>query len=238
MAISTEKIKTVIICRERGFKNLSVGILTDIAFPGEKLVSETGDGAVVMLNNEKWAQNVVINGVDFPEDEVKKICETVSPAIKNHAPTKKIKTLVYLAEDVSKNAINDYKAKFPLLEFRASPPKKKDFTDVFNPIVIKSATTAPPPKPKPAAPAKKPKSGEVAGFFEASKHVKDTIERLNHITKDRSNLKALEDIGQRFNGFIGTFAFAGDRDGFKHLKKLAIIIDDTCRFYQKDSCTR
>ena len=68
---------------------------------------------------------------------------------------------------------------------------------------------------------------------EASTHIKSTIEHLNVVFKDHKRLDALEAVGQRFNGFFGTFSFYRQHLGSDDLIDLGSLIDDLCRTYRE-----
>ena len=84
-----------------------------------------------------------------------------------------------------------------------------------------------------AAGAKPKEDPEKLSFFETSLHVKITIEMFNDIAKSKTDLDAVRNIGQRFNGIFGAFAFYGDKAGYKQLKELSIMIDNVCRTYEE-----
>ena len=57
---------------------------------------------------------------------------------------------------------------------------------------------------------------DTSEFQTALDHVQDTESLLSTVGADRYDFGPLEEIGQKFNGLIGTFAFAKDQPGFCH----------------------
>ena len=227
MGIQTEKIKSVILCKERGFKNACVGILIDIAFPAEKIWVESAEAAWIKMAGEAQAENLVMNGNDFESDSISSILSEIHKNLLTVRQKKSLKFLVYLSESDGKN-IEKLKEDYPYMKFKTGQPTKGDFTETFNPIKIVSAVVGKNNK-KPAI---------ASNFIEATKHIKSTLSLINEVAHDKSKISEFTGIGQKFNGFIGTFSFMGGKEGFSQLKNLAIIIDYTCRYYQSDKAPK
>ena len=78
---------------------------------------------------------------------------------------------------------------------------------------------------------------EIDEFKTALSHVRETRQLLDNVGSDRYDFSTLEEIGQRFNGLIGTFAFAKGKEGFCHILPLAEMIDAVVVHYKKEKET-
>lgn len=72
------------------------------------------------------------------------------------------------------------------------------------------------------------------GFNESLQYLKDTIESISSLQKDRKNMKALDVIAQRFNGLLGTYSHFAEKEGFREIADLAKMIESVCMTYEKD----
>ena len=108
-------------------------------------------------------------------------------------------------------------------------PTKHDFIEAF----IQHKHNSPGSKVPPAqatgraSPNKPPQP-----VVDCAQHVRDTISRLAALAKDPKAMDKLADIGQRFNGVMGTFAFFMGKDGFTEVQQQSTLIDAICRTYE------
>ena len=84
---------------------------------------------------------------------------------------------------------------------------------------------------------KPPKEGPVLSFFEATKHLRESVEAVNELHKNLGHLDLLHRIGQRFNGLVGAYCFFQNQSGFKELFHLSVVVDDISRNYDGTSTT-
>lgn len=217
MSIRNEKVRSLIICKDKDFKRRSMNILIEVALPAEKFHTEKIFDAKSKFMQDKQIGVIIINASD---DTVLSFCawmDELAPVINPRKP----KVIVYYSKE-QKEELQEKMKNYPLCTFFEHPVKKADFNHVINPIQGET------PKGK----ERKPELNK--NFVEASAHVKVTIDLLNELIKDRKNLEAVRHTGQRFNGLFGTFAFGKDSSGYKELYVLSQIVDDVCRHYEGD----
>lgn len=233
MIVQLEKIKSVVLCKDREFKRKSVQMLNSAAFSGEKFDVKTFQELEVSVTNKSFVCNIVINHCDFKEDS------SLEPFLKKtadfHLKNIKlgIKILVYTDEIEEMLQVKEWEKKFPSLVIRPFPQQKKDFMQCFHKAIsfadLKGQDSTSPPK-KTASKI----TGTNLVIFEASAHVKETISMLNTIMTDSSKVEEVYLIGQRFNGVFGTFAHLKSLKGFDHLENLGRFIDSICKTYEND----
>lgn len=214
-----ESIKTAIVTSNAEFKAKTVSMMNNVAFIAEK--TQYTDYAILtalMLRDPK-VRNIVVDctckeGRDFlGNPELAGVIAKTGAIIMAYFET---------ASDLLLS-LDGVKA-ITTLHHHALPQQKEHYVVAFHHRK---------PMAPPAAPASTAKAGNV--FIEATNHVKESFDALTLCLKDRKNLKALEQIGQRFNGVFGTYSFFGDREGFRELSQLSTVIDDLCRTYQTNS---
>lgn len=67
---------------------------------------------------------------------------------------------------------------------------------------------------------------------ESVNHVKGTLKYIDIINKDPKRIDAIQNIGQKFNGLMGTYwNFYQGRPGLDQVYFIAIMIDEICRTY-------
>ncbi len=226
MASKTEKFKTVVLTKDPKFKFSSFQMINNLAFPAEKIAFESIESLRNMLSFDADAQNVIVDGNFF--DDKTKFKELVAKLFDGFDANRFSALFVYTPDQ--KEVAKELDAKYPMVFFRAHPPKKPDFTDAFYKRV--KAAPAQVTAQNNKQPQQQPKGN--ANFFEASEHVKVTLENINKLSKDRTAIADLLKVGQRFNGVFGTFAFFAAKEGFCQLNQLGIVIDDICRTYEFD----
>ncbi len=115
------------------------------------------------------------------------------------------------------------------------PYTNADFLAAFD---LKAAPPPPPKikvkkKAKPVSQAKPaPKKSKSNHFLDASKHLSVTVEKINELAKNRKALDMVAEIGQRFNGLVGTFAFFQSHKNYQNIYFLSRVVDEICRTYE------
>lgn len=197
------------------------GLLIEAAFAAEKYGVETSKEVREHFNLYKGIGNVVINGEDYPGKQIFLFLNEIISLFSEHKCT-----VMIVAESDQIEAVQGKVDQLNWIHFVPGPVTKKLIIQVFNPIV---------PVKRPSIPNQKvEKPAANTAFFEASAHVRDTVDRLKKILSNPKDLESLFYIGQRFNGIIGTFNFARKKPGYAELADLATLIDDIARYYQKN----
>ena len=226
---SKEQKRSIILCTEKDFRIRSVNTLIDCALAGDKFHFEKlVDAREKFLTDEK-IEVFVVNGADSQARDVIAHMAVFEELYKGRPRTNFI---VFISKD-QKEEITAQASNFPHCNIFIGTVNKRDLNSVINPIRSSQTTSTVSPlfgKANPPADAKKTAELNQA-FMEASAHVRDTVAAMGELSKDRSNLAKLEMIGQRFNGFVGTFAFVEGKEGYTQLMQLATIIDEITRHY-------
>jgi len=230
-----EKIKTLIISGDRSFRNSTIRLFNDIAFPAEKIAVGTVKEARGALQIDPSIGNVCIGGEEHEPSAFKGFLNDLCPYFNG----KPIKVLVYLTEKQG-TMIAELEKTFPELFFKTLPLKKADFVEAFHSTRLAAQKSGSSPIVKAAdSPTKeKPKTEpsqaqDSRTFFETTAHIRDSIDAVNALMSDQTNIQRFLEIGQRFNGIIGTFSFVKHKVGYKQLLELATVLDDLARTYQK-----
>jgi hypothetical protein len=238
MAVSNEKAKSVILTANRDFRATAVNMLNNLAFVSEKLTANSIDEIRVQVARDRTLVNIIIDAAGMSDPEFGHLVEKWDDILKG----KEARALIFYQE--SQKALmekhNAVTSTWAHSTIKLLPQAKPHYVECFYSArkqgsaafpgaqVVKPAEATvkqtPPPTPN-AQPQKN------ISFFEASGHVRDTIESLNKIIKDRSAVADLVKVGQRFNGIIGGFAFFGDKPGYRELVQLADWIDNVAREY-------
>jgi|GEM_PF-2403639 len=245
MALANERMKCVIMTSNRDFRQAAINMFNGIGYPAEKLPASSFDEIRIMLQRDRTVANILIdaNIMSAPEfghfvtkwgeimegKEARCLIiydEQMKPTIEKHAETTAkwaAHTLLFQGPATKPHYVNTF---FNLR-------KQSPFPGVSQPAA--AAPTPPPAQAKPAPPPPPKQDPKLAPFFEASGHVRETIESLNAIMKNPADRPALQKVGQRFNGIIGAFKFWGDKAGFSELVKLSDAIDTVARNYPTTS---
>lgn len=215
-------VKSILFCKDGNFKRRITSLLLDAAFPSEKFGCSTIREARDKFCVEHRVGVIIVNGVDFPGGSVFQILTELAPTFAE----RECKIIVYLSDEQFE-MVEGVREKFKKYHFFQGDMNKAQINSVLNPIATKSFHQKVEAAAKPAAPKKN------MSFMEASAHVKDTVDMIKAVAGNRSDLASVTNIGQRFNGIIGTFAFIKGKDGYKQLSDLSGVIDDLCRHYEK-----
>ena len=240
VGVKKDKVQSVILTQERDFKARAVTLFKGAAFPAEKRAFDNMGACLDMISQYELVHNFVIDARPYKLKELIKDLEFLSET----AHDEDMKVLIYLDDDLLEE-----KEKFENIydkTFVASfPLKQADFNRAFhakkakvNPKSILAANVEfnDQSEEQSHAPKNSGNSGALS-LVETSQHIKDTIIMINTIAKDRTDLKVLADVGQRFNGLIGAFKFFGKKEGYPHLGNLAEMIDTISRSYQSDEAS-
>jgi hypothetical protein len=248
MRSRTERIKSLLITKDRDFRVNATQLLNFIAFPAEKFTVESVGDAKVRLDFDKQIENVVVDGSLFPGKEgIVKFLKEWGDLV----PSERGCTVLIMLNDEQATSLKQLSAALKGYHFRAMPLDKKAFVEVFHqartdagappaeakpepPAAAAKAPSSPAPAPAAASAvgaAQKAPSANAQTFFEASNHVRSTIDHINQVSADFKNVKTFIEIGNRFNGIFGTFAFLAGKEGYWQMHDLSIMIDTICRTY-------
>jgi len=149
--------------------------------------------------------------------------------------------LAYMRIDQARD-MNEVKSGLPYLNLRLQPVKRADFIAVFRSMRGISLEEFRPPEiqkddkvSNKESSRKVPKGASIISFFEATQHIRESIDAVNELLKDGHKLDLLQMVGQRFNGLVGAYCFLQNQTGFKELFHLSVVIDDICRNYKHQS---
>jgi hypothetical protein len=223
-----EVIQSLVVTKNAEFKHKSVQMLNNIAFAAEK---HTADGVVdaeSMIAGNKQIGNIVLDATD----------KVASYAILNDGAligTLQEKPDIHALFYASPEALG------PLKESRlgalnnvliaALPIDRKHFMEVFH-----TRRKAPPVPVQINAAPSRPKLDEdlKAAAVDAAGHLKTVVAHINGVNADPARLDLLAEVGQRYNGIMGTFAFFGTAPGAAELTDIGNIVDAIARSYSKN----
>ncbi|WP_141733002.1 hypothetical protein [Oligoflexus tunisiensis] len=215
-------MKSILLCKDRDFKRKAVGHLNNSAFAAEKFVVEKMGDALEILERDLDVENFVIDASPMSSEEIKSMLELYQRRAKNP----EVRFLIYLDEVYQSKEKDVILGLLPKAQVFCLPLAQNHFNKAFH-----GGRVIPEPPP-PSPPEQASKDGPALALIETSAHIKETVELLNSVSKDRSRLDILKQIGQRFNGIIGTFSFFVGKPGYAKVKDLATIIDDISRTYE------
>ena len=241
---NSRKLQSLIFTTDRNFRGQAVRMLNDCTFVGEKLHASTVEELTQITEANAKILNFVVDAQGMDALKLKTSIEKLEASV---AGRDSAKIVVHLREGQESLGIM-LKESFPSVYVALSPLKKLDFMKAFHSerdtadasktAAVAPHSNAPAPHPGPtqaAAPeeAKKPtKDGNIVNFFETTQHIRTSIDAANSLMANPSDLGSLGQIGQRFNGIVGTFALLKGKAGYKQLFELATAVDDVCRTYQ------
>ena len=230
MTIRKEHSKSIILTTDKEFKQRAVNFLNNIGFPAEKHYMQSVEEMLTKLGADQTVRNILVDADNCLPDKKENVKVLLELGKKP-----KYKILVY-GEEATMEAISPTEEQLKEsrnIAFAVLPFDKRRFNDCFHgslggskfPTVTLSKRNAPRGKLDEG----KPKS---LSAFEASAHVKDTISLINEVKKAKNDYDKIGQIGQRFNGLVGSFAFYGKKPGWYQLTQLAQQIDEICFTYQ------
>jgi hypothetical protein len=221
IGLRKEQIKSILLCKDREFKRKSIGFLNNSAFAAEKFGVEQMTDALEILERDLDIENFVFDASPFKSDELR----TALDLYQRRAKNPDIRFLIYLDESYQAKEKDIVLQFLPKASIYFLPPAQNHFNKAFH------GGRAVPDAPASTEAAKQ--DGKQLTLIETSSHIKETVDLLNSVSKDKSRLDILQNIGQRFNGIIGTFSFFGQKGGYGKVKDMATIIDDISRTYEQ-----
>lgn len=239
MTIYKDKMKNVVLSLDRGFRTQASRLFGDAGFPGEKIFVGNASEATAILRFDRLALNICVSPDNLETPAYLEILANINTVVAGSS----ILTLAYFRLDQARE-LNEVKAGLPYLNLRLLPIKRADFISVFRSLRGISVEGFRPPEIQsggkfegPDRQKKLAKEGSVLSFFEATKHLRESIDAVNELHKDSGHLDLLHRIGQRFNGLVGAYCFFQNQAGFKELFHLSVVVDDISRHYDGTSAT-
>jgi hypothetical protein len=215
-------MKSILLCKDRDFKRKAVGHLNNSAFAAEKFVVDKMSDALEILERDLDVENFVIDASPMGSEEIRSMLELYQRRAKNP----EVRFLIYLDEVYQSKEKEIIQGLLPKAHVFCLPLAQSHFNKAFHGGRVI-------PEPPPPSPSEQgSKDGPALALIETSAHIKETVDLLNSVSKDRTRLDILKQIGQRFNGIIGTFSFFVGKTGYAKVKDLATIIDDISRTYE------
>lgn len=237
MTIYKDRMKNVVLSLDRGFRTQASRLFGDAGFPGEKIFVGNASEATAILRFDRMALNICVSPDNLETPAYLEILANINAVVAGSS----ILTLAYFRLDQARE-LNDVKAGLPYLNLRLLPIKRADFISVFRSMRGISVEGFRPPEIQtggkvegPERQKKSAKEGSVLSFFEATKHLRESIEAVNELHKDSGQVDLLRRIGQRFNGLVGAYCFFQNQPGFKELFHLSVVVDDISRHYDGTS---
>lgn len=225
VGIKKSGIRSVILCQDRDFKRKVITFLNSAAFSGEKFQTETLKETLDLIAKDPMIRNVVIDSRVFSDQELDLTLQQIGVVLQ---PTN-VKVLCYL-QDMQTSLEAKHRESLPMLHFAYHPMSLGDFNNSFAPKKDNEKLVGAGSRSQSNQEASN--KNPPLSLIEASLHIKDTIDLLNQLGKNRGNHEALQTIGQKFNGLAGGFAFLSNQASYKALSNLASIIDEVCRHYK------
>ncbi|NRA64823.1 MAG: hypothetical protein HRU19_10105 [Pseudobacteriovorax sp.] len=225
-----ERIKSVIVCKDREFKAKSVILLNGAAFPADKYSVERPEEALNHIDNDETVMNVVFEGSMYSAHDLEENLKKFAPLNEKED----VNFLCYVGESESAD-MEKWSGLIPRGVFTTFPLKQSDFNRAFHGKKAARKPSITHPDFKEAE--KTPRRTGSLSAVEASQHLKETVDYINQIAKDAQNKAAMVHIGQRFNGLVGAFHYFGSKEGYSELRQLAECIDAVSRTYEHDDVT-
>lgn len=215
-----DKYSILLVASDVTFKGLARTMLTSRAGRIETDSVGTLDLGMYFENHDKTYDIIL---VDFKMHQSRDIAKTFREFVeKAESKTKVI--MAYISNDHEK-MIESLESISPKLRVKCGQFVRLHFDEVFNMLEQENA-------PKGSTPKSQEKNVVIA---EAAAHVKETVDYLRELAKDRKQVKKIVTVGQRFNGIWGTFNHFAAKPGYGELATLAQIIDVVGRTYGEKS---
>lgn len=226
--LTKERVKSIIVCKDREFKAKAVQLLNGAAFPSEKYTVNSISDATDRANHDRTVLNLVIDGSMFSPDSLEEALQELERLNTNDQLN-----LLCILDEAQQEVKERYSEIFSRTFLEHFPLSQAHFNRAFHSkkSTRQSNIMHPPLENLEQVATVQPKAPALS-IIETSKHLKDTIEMINQLKKDPSNIESALHIGQRFNGLIGAFHFFGSKEGFPKLRELAEMIDTVCRSYE------
>jgi hypothetical protein len=232
-----EQVKSIIVTKDREFKRKAIAFLNGSAFAAEKFSVEKMNDGIDVLERDGDCVNIVFDGCGLPSDDLRNQLEAFAKRCKSSDA----RLMVYLDESNQHPEKEHAQKLVPQAHVFFLPMAQIHFNKAFHgaklfPEVTPPAHHAPPPPREPERESSRDSGSSKASLtlIETSAHIKETVDMLNAVAKDKARIDTVREIGQRFNGLIGAFSFFGNAAGYPKLRDLSTIIDDISRTYRED----
>ena len=238
-----EQVKSIIVTKDREFKRKAIAFLNGSAFAAEKFAVEQMNDGIDVLERDGDCVNIVFDGCNLNSEDLKSQLEAFAKRCKNQDA----RLMVYLDETSQHPEKENAQKLVPVAHVFFLPMAQVHFNKAFHGAKLFPEVTAPahPSHPAPSSHrepehrdshhAKESSSNKSSlTLIETSAHIKETVDMLNAVAKDKAKIETVREIGQRFNGLIGAFSFFGNAAGYPKLRDLSTIIDDISRTYRED----
>lgn len=216
-----EKIRSLILTEDAEFRMKSIAMLNNIAFAAEKFVVHTMHEALTTLTNDPAIGNLIIDASSLTVAHALVIDERAKAFFREK---KGLHVLIYTATGQGGAITESELVKMATFKLVELPIDRKHFMDVFH-------TRRSTPIIQRAKPKVDPEVRMTAQ--DAAAHLKSVVEQVNQIAADPSRLEMLADVGQRYNGIMGTFAFFPNVAGATELAQVGTVVDSIARTYPK-----
>lgn len=239
VGLRKENIKSVIVTADKEFKRKAITFLNGSAIAAEKFVVEHMQNALTLFEQDAAVGNFIIDGTTIKNSELKAQLELYA----KHKANGDSRILVFVEDVQTSIAERDaFQALIPMANIYYTPMAQAQFNKSFHGGRVPLHAPKESEGKKPATPAGSPSSSSSAApsdknsvtLLETSAHIKETVELLNSVAKDKNRTDLVRTIGQRFNGLIGAFAFLKASPGFTEMQNMARIVDDVSRTYRDD----
>jgi hypothetical protein len=229
-----EHIKSIIVTKDREFKRKAITFLNGSAFAAEKFTVEELSEGLSIIDRDLDCMNLVFDATPLNTEDLKKQLNLYQTRCK----VPELRVLVYLDESYQAKDKDLISKTLPRAQAFFMPMAQSHFNKVFHgqKVIPDPPKGLPVPAPEEEAAESSPKRASKPSLtlIETSAHIKETVDMLNAVSKDKSRIETVRMIGQKFNGLIGAFAFFGHSTGYPKLRELAVIIDDISRTYRVD----
>ena len=234
--VSKEKARSIVVCTDKDFRVKSVALIKGAAFPGEKNAYEDMKDAVLAANDDNWVRNFVIDTSHYTLEKLVRDLTYFNENILN----KDMNLLIYLSDEMEKNR-NTIEFIFENAYIATFPQEQIDYNKCFHrrrnkikPTQLLGLANVE-FDDEDDSDRSSPESKTRLSLMETSNHIKDTVNMINIIARERSNLKVLNEIGLKFSALSGTFKFFAKDEGYSALGELANIIETISRNYDEGS---
>jgi hypothetical protein len=218
-----EKIRSVILTEDNEFRSRSVTMLNNIAFAADKHVARTATEAAMMIENDQAVGNVIFDASSSMHATALMANATLKNLLKGRKDTF---VLIYVpAAGGTAIETSDW-SKMINVSIQPLPIDRKHFMEMFHTRRQRSS-----PK-NPLVAVKVDETVKIAAQ-DAAQHLKGVVDHVNTIAGDAGRIDLLSEVGQRYNGIMGTFQFFPNAAGAKELAELGTYVDSLTRTYEK-----
>lgn len=214
--MSREKIRSVILTEDAEFRNKSIAMLNNIAFAAEKTVAKRVEDARALLIDEAYG-NLIIDATDrlIPHGLLNDA--SLIELIKTR---RNLFTLIYVKPDEQSELVKHDLVRAANVKLAEIAIDRKHFMEIFH--TRRAARGRPRPVVDPEL---------KATAQDAALHLKSVVDKINGIAANKARIDLLADVGQRYNGIMGTFAFFKGTPGAAELAEVGTMVDAIARTY-------